>query len=118
MNHLIYGFEYKNGLRKRPHFEEMIKDLTQQPYIQYPDRTARFLRESPFMTVLDGEGLREMEAQESLYLKEQQRQMIIREEAMKSGETIGLFRNLDEQRRQRNNVQHFDISDSQREEFE
>ena len=44
------------GLRKRPTYEEAINYLqNDQEKINYPNRAAKQLRESPWMTVLDGD---------------------------------------------------------------
>ena len=44
------------GLRKRPTYEEAINYLqNDQEIIRYPNRAAKQLRESPWMTVLDGD---------------------------------------------------------------
>ena len=44
------------GLRKRPSYEEAINYLqNDQEIIKYPNRAAKQLRESPWMTVLDGD---------------------------------------------------------------
>jgi hypothetical protein len=72
-----------NGLRKRPTYEELIDYIERDPdKIQYPDRRATFLRNSHYMTVLDGEGFREMEAQQMNLMKDQLRESRLREAAI------------------------------------
>ena len=45
------------GLRKRPSYEEAINYLqNDQEIVRYPDRYAKQLRESPWMTQLDADG--------------------------------------------------------------
>ena len=52
------------GLRKRDTYEELINYLlTDQDKVKYPDRRAKQIRESPYLTQLDGEGMRTMEQQ-------------------------------------------------------
>ena len=50
------------GLRKRPTFEGFVDYLAnRQETIRYPDRFAKQIREHPYLTQLDSEGLWEME---------------------------------------------------------
>ena len=59
-----YQVNYK-GLRARPTFDTIVNYLqTKQEKIKYPDRTAKRLRESPYLTQLDGEGMGEMDEQQ------------------------------------------------------
>ena len=44
-----------NGLRRRPKYEELSNEINPgQTKVIYPDRSAKFLREDPRMTQLDG----------------------------------------------------------------
>ena len=46
----------KMSLRKRPQYNEMIDEIEfKQPKIKYPDRTAQFLRNSPYLSRFDGD---------------------------------------------------------------
>ena len=46
-----------NGLRRRPKYEEISNEINpDKTKIIYPDRDAKFLREDPRMTQLDGLG--------------------------------------------------------------
>ncbi len=60
----MYHVNYK-GLRERPNYDELINYLqTGQETIRYPDRFAKLLRESPYLTQLDGQGMEEMDGQQ------------------------------------------------------
>ena len=51
-----------NGLRKRSTYNELVDFIEEDTLrIKYPDRRATQLRESPYLTQLDGEGMRQME---------------------------------------------------------
>jgi hypothetical protein len=77
----MYGINY-NGLRKRDTYDELIDYvMNKQEKIKYPNRTAKFLRESPQLSnLLDGddEGLLEMEGQQKRQVQEAERENIIR----------------------------------------
>ncbi len=60
------------GLRKKDTYEELINYLlNDQEKINYPNRYAKQLRESPYLTQLDGEGMGEMELQQEKKNNEQ-----------------------------------------------
>ena len=42
------------GLRKRETYEELINDLNHDPAINYPDRKASELENSPYLSQLGG----------------------------------------------------------------
>ena len=68
------------GLRRRETYQEIINYLeNEQEIIHYPNRTAKFLRESPYLTQLDGEGQRTLEEQQLNALKQQEKEKILRE---------------------------------------
>lgn len=51
-----------NGLGKRSTYNELVDFIERDPArILDPDRRATQMRESPYMTVVDGEGMRHME---------------------------------------------------------
>ena len=53
------------GLRKKETYEELVNYLlNDQEVIKYPNRYAKQLRESPYLTQLDGEGMGQMELQQ------------------------------------------------------
>ena len=70
------------GLRKKETYEELVNYLlNDQEVIKYPNRYAKQLRESPYLTQLDGEGMGQMELQQENKFKEEQRQNTIRQVA-------------------------------------
>ena len=72
--------EKKKGLRKRPTYQELINEIQLDEKIKLPDRQAKFLRESPYLSFLDGETHQEMTAREERGQKHiQVEQTIIRE---------------------------------------
>ena len=72
-----------NGLIKRNNYENMLNDLlNDNPKINYPNRQATFIRQSPEYQDLLKTDFIELEKQQSQILKERQRQIIINENAM------------------------------------
>ena len=70
----------KTGLRKRPTLEAIVDYLANgQETIKYPDRFAKFIRNHPYLTQLDGEGMREMQEQQENVWKEQEKEIRIKE---------------------------------------
>ena len=87
---VAYGY---NGLRQRPRFDEMVEFIKyEQPFIKYPDRRAKQLRESPYLTQLDGEGYMEMQHQQEQEMTEKETELAIRRIASESKETASLLR--------------------------
>ena len=80
----MHGINY-NGLRKKETYDELIDYvMNKQEKIKYPDRTAKFLRESPQLSNLldgDGEGILEMEEQQKRQRQEVEKEQTIREMA-------------------------------------
>ena len=76
-----------NGLRRRPKYEEISNEINpDKTKIIYPDRDAKFLREDPRMTQLDGLGFFEsMQEQQESINKEQRKETIIQEIARDTG---------------------------------
>ena len=72
-----------NGLRRRPKYEEISHEINPDTTkIKYPNRDAKFLREDPRMTQLDGVPFFEsMQEQEEATIKEQRKETIIRQMA-------------------------------------
>jgi hypothetical protein len=69
-----------NGLKKRDTYEEIIDYLQdKQQVTKYPDRWAKRIRESPYLTQLDGEGMLEIRDQQEEAMKEQEKEHRIRE---------------------------------------
>ena len=51
----MYGINY-DGLRKRKSYEQLLFDIENQPMIKYPNRAAKFLRNSQIISnLLDGD---------------------------------------------------------------
>ena len=87
-----FGYD---GLRRRPRFDEMVEFVQyQQPFLKYPDRRAKQLRESPYLTQLDGDGFDEMQEQQEKAMKEQEKQNEIKRLAGEEGETASLIRSM------------------------
>ena len=65
-----------NGLRRRPKYEEISHEINpDKTKVIYPNRDAKFLREDPRMTQLDGVGFFEsMQNQEEATIKEQRKE--------------------------------------------
>ena len=77
-----------NGLRKRPTYEEISQEINpDKTKVIYPNRDAKFLREDPRMTQLDGVSLIEsLKDQEEATIKEQRKETTMRQMAKDSGE--------------------------------
>ena len=71
------------GLRKRETYEELINDLNHDPSINYPDRKASELENSPYLSQLRA-GFEEMMLQNDNLMKERQKEVLLHEEAGKS----------------------------------
>ena len=62
----------KKGLRERPTYNELIEDIQFDEKIKLPNRQAKFLRESPYLSFLDGEGYTDLLEQEEKTKKQVQ----------------------------------------------
>ena len=83
------GYKAMLGLRLKDTYEELINYLlTDQEVIRYPDRYAKQLRESPYLTQLDGEGLGLMQDQQEKQFKEEQKENVIRQVAGTSTKSV------------------------------
>ena len=70
----------KSGLRLRPTFEGIVEYIAYgQETIKYPDRLAKFMRNHPYLTQLDGEGMMEMQEQQENAWKEQVKEQRVKE---------------------------------------
>ena len=77
------------GLRRRETYEEIINYLeNEQEIIKYPDRRAKFLRDSPYLTQLDGEGIRTLEEQETAAIRQRAKDDMLRELGYKADGTV------------------------------
>lgn len=62
------------GLRKKPTYNELVNYIEDDPdKIKFPDRTAKYLRNSFQLSQLDGYGMQEMEHQQLQAMKQQMR---------------------------------------------
>ena len=79
-----------NGLTERPHYVSIVDYLeNEQPKTNYPvDRTATIIRNSPYMTKLDGETGVDLQDFENRLEKDKLRQVILREQASTTGLTV------------------------------
>ena len=65
------------GLKRKPTYEEVIDYiLRDSDIIRYPNRFAKQIRDSPWLTQLDGEGMRQMEQHQIEQMKEMQKNKI------------------------------------------
>ena len=72
------------GLKKKPTLKELITQIETEPNtIKYPYRTATCVRNSFELSQLDGEGMREMEQQQSQQIAEVAKENAIRNLAKK-----------------------------------
>jgi hypothetical protein len=96
------------GLKKRPTYNELVHEIETDPHrIHYPDRRATQLRESPYLTQLDGEGMRQMEMFEINKIKNQQKKHMLQEIANNTGQSIAEVQAV--QPPQHHGIQHHDM---------
>ena len=77
------------GLRRRDTYEEIINYLeNEQEIIKYPDRRAKFLRDSPYLTQLDNEGIRTLEEQETGAIRQRAKDDMLRELGFKADGSV------------------------------
>ena len=77
------------GLRKRQTYEEIINYLEHgQELIKYPNRAAKFLKDSPYLTQLDGEGMRTLEEQQLGAMRQRAKEDMLRELGYKDYGTV------------------------------
>ena len=69
------------GLHKRPTYNELIEEIQLDEKIKLPNRQAKFLRESPYLSFLDGESYTDMLEQQQQADKHIQVEHAIREHA-------------------------------------
>ena len=71
------------GLKHKDTYEDVLDYInTSKDKIKYPDRRAKQLRNSPYLSFLDGEGLEHMKEQQINAIKEQHKDDVIREAGM------------------------------------
>ena len=83
---------YTQGLRKRPTYEELIDEIQTDTKVTLPNRKAKFLRDSPYMSFLDEESYQEMEDQTMARNKHLQAEQVIQQQASQGGETASVLR--------------------------
>ena len=79
-------------LRKKPTYNEMINYIEEDLPIKYPDRTATFLRNSPYLSQFDGDTLIDLEEQEKNIEKEKLKEAEIRKIANETQTTAQVLR--------------------------
>ena len=62
----------KKGLRERPTYNELIEEIQFDEKIKLPNTQAKFIRESPYLSFLDGEGYTDLLEQEEKTKKQVQ----------------------------------------------
>ena len=82
----------KEGLRERPSYNELINEIATDQKIKLPDRRAKFMRDSPYLSFLDNETYLEMEDQQQKLNAQQQAQQTIQQVASSSGQTASVLR--------------------------
>ena len=97
----------KAGLRQRPTYNELIEEIQLDEKIKLPNRQAKFLRESPYLSFLDGETLMEMNAQQENADKQTQVEQAIRQQATASGGTASIFRAQQQAQSSQNSFRSF-----------
>jgi hypothetical protein len=84
-----------NGLRPRQTYEEQINYLQAgQETIRYPDREAKQIRNSPFLTQFDGIGQSSIEEQQLNKWIEEEKQIELQKVALSSNQSIAELRAL------------------------
>ena len=97
----------KKGLRERPTYNELIEEIQLDEKIKLPNRKAMFLRNSPYLSFLDGETLTEMNTQQQQVDKQIQVEHTIRQEASDNTTSASVLRAMEEAQRTQNNIDEF-----------
>ena len=82
----------KDGLRQKPSYNELVDEIATDQKIKLPDRRAKFMRDSPYLSFLDNETYLEMEDQQNKLNAQQQAQQTIQQVASSSGQTASVLR--------------------------
>jgi hypothetical protein len=86
-----------NGLHKQPDYEQLVDYLgNQQKVLKYPDRRATLIRNSPYLTQLDGDIGIDLETYQTNLLKEHIKEEIIRDVARHTRSSVGAVRSRPE----------------------
>jgi hypothetical protein len=101
----------KSGLRLRPTFEGIVDYIANgQETIKYPDRLAKFMRNHPYLTQLDGEGVMEMQEQQENVWKEQEKEHRVKELSTKGTQSAPEVRTqMRNERGMASSTQTFDL---------
>ena len=87
-----------NGLHKRDSYEGLVNYLQgHQEIIRYPDRWAKRVRESPYLTQLDAEGVMEIRDQQEEEMKEQEKEFRVRKVAEETGMSANHLRSMEKE---------------------
>ena len=88
-----------DGLRKKPTYDSLIDYIqNKQPILKYPDRLATQIMNSRELGNLDKIGMIGMEEQQQNIMKEQQREVIITQQANSEGSTAKKIRSMNTQK--------------------
>ena len=80
------------GLHERPTYNKLIQEIQHGEKIKLPNRDALFLRNSPYMAFLDGQGTTEMQEQQERKQKQEEVEHVVREQASKGGDSVSEIR--------------------------
>ena len=69
------------GLHERPTYNKLIREIQHGEKIKLPNRDALFLRNSPYLAFLDGQGTTEMAEQQERVQKQVETEHVVREQA-------------------------------------
>ena len=84
----------QSELRRRPTYNELIQEISEDYTVVFPDRRAKFLRDSPYLSYLDNETYLEVEDQQKQLGIQQQTEQTIRQEAAATGQTASVLRGI------------------------
>ena len=84
----------QSELRRRPTYNELIQEISEDYKVVFPDRRAKFLRDSPYLSYLDNETYLEVEDQQKQLGIQQQTEQTIRQEAAATGQTVSVLRGI------------------------
>jgi len=80
------------GLRQRPTYHSLIQEIQHGEKIKLPNRDAIFLRNSPYMAFLDGQGTTEMQEQQERVQKQAEVEHVVREQSSKGTQSVSEIR--------------------------
>ena len=80
------------GLHQRPTYHSLIQEIQHGEKIKLPNRDAIFLRNSPYMAFLDGQGTTEMQEQQERVQKQAEVEHVVREQSAKGNSSVSEIR--------------------------